>query len=125
MSVPDDRKYLETHEWFQVDGDIVTMGITQFAASELTDITYVDVPKVGTHFSAGDVVGEIESVKATGEMYTPVAGEVVEVNEALADHPEYINDDAFETGWMIRIRADDLGPLEKLLTAEQYEASIS
>ncbi len=124
MSVPNDRKYLETHEWFQVDGDVVTIGITQHAATELTDITFVDLPKVGARFSAGDVLGEIESVKATAEFYTAVSGEVVEINEELAEHPEYVNDDAFEAGWMVRVRADDLGPLEKLLTGTQYDDHV-
>ncbi len=124
MTTPDDRKYLPTHEWFQVDGDVVTVGITQYAATELTDITYVDAPQVGAYFSAGDVLGEIESVKATAEIYTAFAGEVVDVNEALADNPELINEDAFEAGWIVRLQVDDLAPLEKLLSADEYEAGI-
>lgn len=122
--IPDDRKYLDTHEWFQADGDVVTIGITQFAATELTDITYVEVPAVGARFEAGDVLAEIESVKATAEVFTAVAGEVVAVNLTLADNPEQINDDAFEAGWIARLKVDDLAPLEKLMSAGQYQAGI-
>ena len=124
MLIPDDRKYLDTHEWFQAEGDVVTIGITQFAATELTDITYVEVPAVGARFEAGDVLAEIESVKATAEVFTAVAGEVVAVNLTLADNPEQINDDAFEAGWIARLKVDDLAPLEKLMSAGQYQAGL-
>ena len=124
MLIPDDRKYLDTHEWFQAEGDVVTIGITQFAATELTDITYVEVPAVGARFEAGDVLAEIESVKATAEVFTAVGGEVVAVNQTLADNPEQINDDAFEAGWIARLKVDDLAPLEKLMSAGQYQASM-
>ena len=100
MSFPSDRKYSETHEWFLVEGDIVTMGITQHAADELTDITFVDVPEVGAAVNANETIGEVESVKATSEIFSAVAGEVAEVNAALVDHPELINDDAHEEGWI-------------------------
>ncbi|MGB2985756.1 MAG: glycine cleavage system protein GcvH, partial [Phycisphaerae bacterium] len=106
MKAPIDRKYSETHEWFLVEGDVVTMGITQYAAEELTDITYVELPEVGTSVVAGDPLGEVESVKATSEILTAVGGTVVEVNTALADHPELINDDAFEEGWIAKIKAN-------------------
>lgn len=124
MNVPTDRKYAETHEWFRIDGDIVTMGITQYAADELTDITYVGLPDVGMAVSAGDPISEVESVKATSEILTVVGGEVTEVNTALGDRPELINDDAFEEGWMIKIRADSTGPLTALLDAKGYAAFV-
>lgn len=108
-----------------VDADVVTVGITPHAATELTDITFVDLPKVGTVFSAGEVIGEVESVKATAEIYTAVGGEVIEVNEALADHPEYVNDDALDAGWMVRLRVDDLAPLEKLMDGDAYARHIA
>ncbi len=124
MSVPTDRKYSETHEWFLVEGDLVTMGITQHAAEELTDITYVELPAVGTDIAVGASLGEVESVKATSEIFSAVAGEVVEVNAALDDHPELINDDAFEEGWMVKLRATSTQPLSALMDASEYDKSI-
>ena len=120
MKAPTDRKYAETHEWYLVEDDVVTIGITQYAADELTDITYVELPEVGTSVAAGDTVGEVESVKATSEILTAVAGKIVEVNAALADHPELINDDAFEEGWIVKIKADSLDGLESLMSAVAY-----
>ena len=125
MSVPSDRKYADTHEWFLVEGDIVTVGITQYAADELTDITFVDLPEVGATVTAGEAVGEIESVKATSDVVCAVTGAVVEVNTALADHPELINDGAFEGGWLLKIKADSLKPLDKLMDPREYESHIS
>ncbi len=101
------------------------MGITQFAADELTDITFVSLPKVGASFKAGGVIGEVESVKATSEIFTGVSGEVVEVNAALNQHPEAVNDDAFGRGWMIKLKASNPAELNALLTAEQYGAKIA
>src|SRR3990172_9131955 len=101
MKVPVDRRYAETHEWFLLDDDIVTMGITQYAADELTDITYVELPEVGAKVTVGDVIGEVESVKATSEVFTAVGGSVVAVNTALVDHPELVNDHALEEGWLV------------------------
>lgn len=124
MTAPTDRKYSETHEWFLVDGDLVIIGITQYAADELTDITYVDLPEVGAAFNAGDTFGEVESVKATSEVLTAVAGSVVETNSALVDHPELINDDAFDEGWIIKIKPDSLATLDTLMSAKEYEKSI-
>ena len=122
MKVPTDRKYSESHEWFQVDdGDVVTMGITQFAADELTDITYVELPEVGATLEAGDTIGEVESVKATSEVFTAVEGEVVEINTALEDHPELINDSAFDEGWLVKIKADSLAGFETLMDAKAYK----
>ncbi len=125
MSNPDNRKYCETHEWLLAEGDLVTLGITQFAADELTDITYVELPQVGLSLSAGDAVAEVESVKATSEIFCAVGGEVVEVNAALADHPELINDDPFNEGWIVKIKATSTEPLASLLTAQEYEAQLS
>jgi len=121
MGVPQDRKYLESHEWHLVDGDMVTIGITQFAADQLSDITYVELPTVGTELVAGKVFGEVESVKATSEMYCAVSGKVLEVNEALEDQPELVNTDPFNAGWMIKVQASDLAGIEKLLPAAEYD----
>ncbi len=122
MSIPTDRKYSATHEWFKVDGETVTVGITLFAADELTDITYVDLPAPGTAVEAGGEFGEIESVKATSELISVVSGEIVEINTALEDSPELVNTDPFGNGWMARIKASDLGPIDALMDAAEYES---
>jgi len=124
MKVPIDRLYSETHEWFLQDDSTVTMGITQFAADELTDITYVELPAVGTKLSVGDVLGEVESVKATSEMFSAVSGTVIAVNTALTDHPELINDDAFEEGWMVKIQIESDEALKVLMPAKEYTAFV-
>lgn len=121
MSVPADRKYLGTHEWFRLEGNIVTVGITRFAADELTDITFVDLPKVGAQVEADEEFGEIESVKATAELTSAVSGEIVEVNEQLADAPEQVNDDPYDGGWMVKIQVSDTESFEKLMDAAEYE----
>jgi glycine cleavage system H protein len=120
MSAPNDRRYLETHEWHKLDGDTVTIGITQFAADELTDITFIELPKVGTKLSAGRRFGEVESVKATSDLYSGVSGDVIAVNEQLSNNPALVNEDPHETGWMIKVKAINPGELEKLLPAEEY-----
>lgn len=125
MDVPIDCKYSETHEWYRVSGNIVTLGITQFAANELTDITYVELPSPGTEIGAGEVLGEVESVKATSELLCAVSGTVAEINEALADHPELLNRDAFGAGWIARIQVKDLSPLGSLLDADAYQSVIA
>ncbi len=124
MNIPDDRKYAETHEWFSVEDNLVTIGITQHAADELTDITYVELPAVGASIAQGATLGEVESVKATSEIFTAIGGKIAEINEALADQPELINDDAFGDGWLVRIQADSLAPLADLMSAQDYESHI-
>ena len=120
MPVPSDRKYLKSHEWFLPDGDSVTVGITQFAADELTDITYVDLPEIGTSVTAGESFGEVESVKATSDLMSGVTGEVVEVNADLANDPSLVNSDPHEAGWMIRVKLADPAEMDKLLGDAQY-----
>ena len=120
MSAPVDRRYLQSHEWHKRDGDIVTIGITDVAADELTDITYVSLPKVGDRVTANERFGEIESVKATSDLYTGVSGTVSEVNEQLGTDPGLINRDPYEQGWMINLKADNPADVDKLLTAEEY-----
>src|SRR3954463_7697464 len=100
MAAPQDRRYLETHEWFKAEGKTVTVGITQAAADELTDITYVSLPKVGDRVTAGHRFGEIESVKATSDLYSGVSGTVTAINDQLANNPGLVNSDPFEAGWM-------------------------
>jgi glycine cleavage system H protein len=121
VASPDDRKYSDTHEWYKADGDVVVIGITQFAANELTDITFVDLPAAGTRLSAGGPFGEIESVKATSELSCAIDGEVTEVNGRLADEPGLVNASPYEDGWMIRVRADNLAPLGALKSAAEYD----
>ena len=124
MAVPNDRKYRETHEWFKADGNVVTVGVSQFAADELTDVVYVELPEVGAALEADGQLGEIESVKATSDLYSAVGGKVIEVNARLSDEPELINNDPFGDGWMVKIESDDLGPLEKLLDGPAYDRQI-
>jgi len=120
MSTPSDRRYLESHEWHKLEGDTVTIGITQHAADELTDITYVQLPKVGTKLSAKGRFGEIESVKTTSDLYSGVAGEIVAVNDALNTDPGLVNRDPFNGGWMIKIKPDNAADLGNLLSADDY-----
>lgn len=122
MSVPNDRKYLVSHEWHLTKGDLVEIGITQFAADELTDVTYVKLPKVGTTLTKDTAWGEIESVKATSDLYTGVSGEVVEVNTGLNDNPGLVNSDPYAAAWMIRVRPTATS--DKLLTPEAYLKAI-
>lgn len=125
MAVPNDRRYSQTHEWFKAEGDTVTIGITQFAADELTDITFVDLPAVGDQVEGGSHFGEVESVKATSELYTAVSGEVIEINRRLADEPGLVNSDPLGAGWMLKIRCSDKGPLAKLLDGPAYDQMIA
>jgi glycine cleavage system H protein len=120
MSAPTDRKYLETHEWHKVEGDTATIGITQIAADELTDITYVSLPKVGAKVSANKPFGEIESVKATSDLYSGLSGEVVAVNDGLNNDPGLVNRDPFNAGWMIKVKLSNPAEAEKLLSADAY-----
>lgn len=120
MSVPTDRKYLESHEWHKLEGDTVTIGITQIAADELTDITYVSLPAAGTQVSANKAFGEVESVKATSDLYSGVSGTVIAMNEQLRENPGLVNQDPHEAGWMIKVKISNPGEFEKLLPVEEY-----
>ncbi len=122
MSAPADRRYLQTHEWHRLDGDSITLGISQFAADELTDITYVSLPRVGDHVTANQRFGEIESVKATSDLYSGVSGTVTAVNEALANDPGWVNRDPYDQGWMIKIKPTTPDEVNKLLSVEDYLA---
>src|SRR6266542_6347055 len=120
MSAPNDRRYLETHEWHKADGKSVTIGITQIAADELTDITYVALPKAGDRVTAGQPFGDVESVKATSDLYSGVTGTITAVNEKLREDPGLINRDPYGEGWIIKVEAADPGEVNKLLSAEEY-----
>jgi glycine cleavage system H protein len=121
MASPSEARFTDSHEWLTVDGDVVTLGISLFAANELTDITYVEMQPVGTTLDPGDSVGEVESVKTTGDVYSPIGGEIIEVNSAVSDDPSLLNSDPFGAGWLIRIKANDLSPLEKLMDQATYD----
>ena len=120
MPAPDDRRYLESHEWHKPEGDVVLIGISQFAVDELTDITYLEITAEGA-IDKGDALGEIESVKATSELYSGIAGEVVEVNQAVVDDPSLINRDCYGAGWIVKLKPSDPGQLDGLLSAADYE----
>ncbi len=118
--VPDDRKYTQEHEWVQMEGETGTAGVTDFAASELGDVVFVELPEVGSEFSQGDTVGTIESVKAVADLYLPVSGEIVEINETVVDSPELVNNDAMEEGWLFKVKLSETGELDQLLDAAAY-----
>lgn len=121
MSVPTDRRYAETHEWHKPEGDLIVIGLTQFAVDQLTDITFVEMKEAGTDFHAGDEIGEVESVKTSSGIYAGVDGEVVEVNEALNDDPSLLNSDPFGEGWLVKIKPSASADLAALMEAEAYE----
>ncbi len=123
MASPTDRVYSETHEWHKLDGDVLTLGITRHAVDALTDITYVNMKAVGTKIPAGSIVGEVESVKTTSDIYSAVGGEIIEVNKALSDDPAQLNGDPYEKGWLVKIRVADKGGLAKLMDAGKYDAT--
>ncbi|QFU83618.1 glycine cleavage system protein GcvH [Natronorubrum aibiense] len=125
FDIPDDRRYLESHEWALEENGVVRMGISDFAQDELGDVVFVELPDEGDHLEQEGDLGVIESIKAVSDLYAPVSGEVTAVNEDLFDAPELVNDDPFGEGWMIEIEADDLDELETLLTAEEYEDQIA
>ncbi|RLC53450.1 MAG: glycine cleavage system protein GcvH [Candidatus Cloacimonadota bacterium] len=122
--VLDNLLYTETHEWVKVDGDVVTLGITDYAQHELGDIVYVELPAIGDELTIGEALGSIEAVKAVEDIISPVSGEVLEINEELEDIPETINSSAFENGWLVKVKISDSSELENLLKADAYKAII-
>ena len=120
-NVPEDLHYSKDHEWVRVEGDQAIIGITDYAQNSLGDVVYVELPKAGDKFSANEAFGSVESVKAVSEVFTPIAGTVVKINEALADEPESVNSDPYGGGWMIRLKMANPGEVDSLLTAAEYE----
>lgn len=120
MNVPQDLLYSKEHEWVLIEGEIATIGITDHAQQELGDVVFVELPEVEETFSSGDSFGSVESVKAVSELYTPLSGEIVENNEELADSPETVNEDPYGQGWMVRLRMDDPGESDNLMSSEEY-----
>jgi glycine cleavage system H protein len=122
---PSDRRYTKEHEWLRLEDSTGTVGITDYAQDQLGDIVYVKLPPVGTAVRQMEPFGEIESVKAVSDLYSPVSGEVVEVNAELEERPELVNLDPYGQGWLIRVRLSDPAELERLLTAEEYDAYVA
>ncbi len=124
MEYPADLKYTDDHEWLRVEDDTGTVGITDFAQRELTDIVFIELPSVGDVIAQGETFGTVEAIKAVSDLYCPVDGKIVEVNEELTDHPEWVNDDPYGSGWMIKIEMTDPEQAEALLTADQYKENV-
>ena len=121
MASPTDCLYTDSHEWFRKDGDVVTVGITQFATNELTDITYVEMKPAGTSISSGDALGEVESVKTTSDVYSPFTGEISEINEAAAGDPAVLNRDPYGNGWLVRLNVVDATAPDTLMDQATYD----
>lgn len=124
MNTPSELKYTKDHEWVKIDGNIATIGITDFAQGELGDIVFVDVDSVDEDLSAGDVFGSVEAVKTVSDLYLPVTGTVTEFNSALEDQPELLNSDPYGEGWIIKVQIADDADLSELLSAEEYQATL-
>ncbi len=124
MIIPEELKYTKDHEWVKIEGDVVTIGITDFAQSELGDIVYVDVDTLDETVEADEVFGSVEAVKTVSDLFMPVTGEVVEFNEELEDEPENVNTDPYGKGWMIKVKVSDVSEIENLLDAQGYKAII-
>lgn len=120
-NIPEGLHYSKDHEWLRVEGGTGTVGITDHAQNSLGDVVYVELPKVGDSFGGHESFGSVESVKAVSELFLPVAGEVVEVNESLQDEPEKVNTDPYGEGWMVRVRISDAGQVDSLLSPKEYE----
>ena len=125
MSIPNDLLYTESHEWVRLEGDIAIVGITDHAQSELGDIVDFDAPDVGDTVEKGNDLGAIESVKVASDIYAPVSGEIVVVNENISDNPESVNDDPYGEGWLVKIKMTSVDELQSLLNATKYEESVS
>lgn len=125
MNVPKELKYTKDHEWVKVEGDVATIGVTDYAQGELGDIVYVEVETVGDNIESEEVFGTVEAVKTVSDLFMPLSGEVIEFNESLESAPESVNSDPYGAGWMIKIKMSDASQLDALLSAEDYEQSIA
>ena len=124
MNIPADLKYTKDHEWVKVEGDLVTVGITDFAQKELGDIVYVEVETVDETLDAEEIFGTVEAVKTVSDLFLPVSGEIIEFNSILEDEPEKVNTDPYGEGWMIKVKCSDMSQIDQLLSAEDYKALI-
>jgi glycine cleavage system H protein len=125
MKVPAELKYTSDHEWVKIDGEIATVGITDYAQGELGDIVYVEIETEGEELDKGAVFGTVEAVKTVSDLFMPLSGEVVEVNEGIESEPESVNDSPYENGWMIKIKMSDPSEADALMSADEYEAEIA
>jgi glycine cleavage system H protein len=120
LNLPDDVKYTKDHEWAKLSEDIVTIGINDYAQDQLGEVVFVELPEQGDTFSQGDEFGSVESVKAVSEIYIPISGEVVQINESLEDAPELVNDSCYEDGWIIKVKPDDVSQMDALMDKTAY-----
>ncbi len=124
LIIPEDLRYTKDHEWARLEGDLVACGVTDYAQDQLGDIVFVELPQVGDTVSKGDEFGTVESVKAVAELYSPIGGEVVEINGELEESPQLVNQDPYGKGWMIKVRPSNPGELDDLMDAQQYEEML-
>jgi glycine cleavage system H protein len=124
-NILENLKYSKDHEWLSVDGDVATVGITDYAQGSLGDVVYVELPKEGDTFAAHEAVGSVESVKAVSEIFTPIGGEIVEVNEGVNDAPENVNNDCYGEGWMFKIKLENAGEVDAMLSSVEYEEFLT
>lgn len=124
-NIPENLRYSKDHEWVLVEGDVATVGITDYAQSSLGDVVYIDFPRTGDKFAAHEAFGSVESVKAVSEVFIPIGGEVVEINESLNDAPEAVNSDPYGDGWMVKIKMDNPGEADAMLSGEEYDEFLS
>ncbi|PNQ74014.1 glycine cleavage system protein H [Hanstruepera neustonica] len=124
MNIPSELKYTKDHEWVKIEGDIATVGITDFAQSELGDIVYVEVETVDDTLEADEVFGTVEAVKTVSDLFLPVSGEIIEFNESLEDEPEKVNSDPYGEGWMIKVKCSDVSQIDNLMSPDEYKELI-
>ncbi|MFT5424099.1 MAG: glycine cleavage system H protein [Phycisphaerales bacterium] len=125
MPAPADRRYTESHEWHKIEGDTLTLGLTQHAVDQLTDVTFVELKEAGTLIEAGDTVGEVESVKTTSDVYCAASGEIIETNAQLEDNPGLLNEDPYGEGWLVKLKVNDPAPIEALADSAKYDAEYA
>ena len=125
MELPEALLYTESHEWVRKEGNLAIVGITDYAQSQLKDIVFVEMPEVGSRFKKGDSLGVVESVKTVADLYCPVTGKVVETNSALKDHPQFVNEDPYGKGWMVKIEVENKGEMKGLLSAKAYQGTLT
>ncbi len=124
-NIPENLRYSKDHEWVEVNGDVASIGITDYAQHSLGDVVYIDMPRVGDKLSTHEAFGSVESVKAVSEIFLPVAGEIVEVNDGLNDTPEVVNNDPYDGGWMVKVKMDNPGEADAMLSAVEYEEYLA
>lgn len=124
MTFPEDLKYSKEHEWVRINGNVITVGISDYAQDQLGEIVFVELPDEGEEFEKGDAFGVVESVKSVNDVYSPVAGKVIEANDPVLDSPEIVNEDPYGEGWLVKLEVSNLQEVKELMTAQQYEAYI-